>query len=377
MMGARIVNQEALLITGPNQLLASDSEMDCGGSGTTLRIFTALAALAHGQSVLTGDQSLLARPMTELLQALRQLGIDASSVRGNERPPVQVIGQGIDGGDVKIRGDVSSQYISGLLFACAKARDDTRIEITTKLESRPYVDMTIEVLREFGVHAEPSIDWSQISIPGNQVYSETNYHVPGDYSSAAFLLVAGALCGQVTVNGLDKKSSQGDSLIVQLLEKMGVEIKPNKDGYVVRQSRINSLDIDVSNTPDLVPILAVLASQAEGRTHIINARRLRLKESDRLATTTMELRKMGMEINESEDGITIDGPSLLRGAQINSHHDHRIAMACSVAGLIARGTTSVEGIECVAKSYPDFLQHMQSLGARLKLENNNKGRMKI
>lgn len=376
MMGAQIVNQGGLTITGPDQLLTPKSEMDCGGSGTTLRIFTALSSLTHGRCVLTGNKSLQARPMTELLQALSQLGITASSIRGNGKPPIEVSGRGIEGGVVRIQGDVSSQYISGLLFSCAKAENETIIEITTKLESQPYVEMTLEAMQQFGVMANPSRDWTQISIPAKQHYIPSEVQIPGDYSSAAFLMIAGLLCGRVGVTGLTKETKQGDSHIVTLLQRMRVQIDFTNSGYVLSRSEPLSIDIDVSNTPDLVPILAVLASQAKGRTRIFNARRLRFKESDRLATTTMELKKMGAQIIETEDGIIIDGPSQLQGAVIDSHRDHRIAMACTVAGLIAKGPTMIEGVECVAKSYPDFIKHMQSLGACIEIEQKDKGKVK-
>jgi len=372
MMGARIVKRDDLTITGPEQLIAPESDMDCQGSGTTLRIFTALSALTKGRCVLTGDQSLQARPMTELLHALGQLGVTASSIHGDGKPPVEVLGQGISGGTVRIRGDISSQYISGLLFACALAENETNIEITTHLESQPYVEMTVEVMRHFGVNAETSKEWNQITVSGNQKYLESHYEVPGDYSSAAFLITAGALSGSVKVTGLDQKSKQGDSQIILLLNKMGVSVDFTKDGYCVTRSEPISLNIDVSDTPDLVPILAVLASQAKGQTRIFNASRLRFKESNRLSTTTMELRKMGAQIDMTEDGIIIEGPTPLQGAVIDSHNDHRIAMACTVAGLIAKGPTLIEGAECIAKSYPEFIEHMQSLGAEIETDQTSK-----
>ena len=368
MMGAQIDDLEDITITGREQLLAPQSEMDCSDSGTTLRIFTALSALTKGRCVLTGDLSLQARPMTELLNALGQLGVNASSIRGDGKPPIEVNSRGIDGGIVRIRGDISSQYISGLLFACSKAENESRIEITTKLESQPYVEMTIEVMERFGVTAEPAKQWNQISISGKQNYIETSIEIPGDYSSAAFLLVAGALTGRVRVTGLDTESKQGDSQIISLLQRMRVSVDISKGGYTVNRSDPRPLDIDVSNTPDLVPILAVLSSQASGRTRIFNASRLRLKESDRLVTTTTELRKMGAKIEMTKDGIIIEGPTPLKGATTDSHQDHRIAMACSIAGLIAKGPTVIEGVECITKSYPDFIEHIQSLGADVELD---------
>jgi 3-phosphoshikimate 1-carboxyvinyltransferase len=376
MMGAHIDNQEVLTMTGPEELRAPTSDMDCGGSGTTFRIFTALSALTNGQCVLTGDESLQARPMTELLLALGQLGVNASSIRDDGKPPVRVVGQGLKGGAVKIRGDISSQYISALLFACSKAEDETKIKITTKLESIPYVEMTLEVMQQYGVFATPSGEWDLVSIPGRQKYNASHYDVPGDFSSAAFLLIAGALSGRVRVAGLDQVSKQGDSQIVRLLEKMGISIDFSMGGYDVSHSEPISLDIDVSNTPDLVPILAVLATQANGSSRIYNAKRLRYKESDRLTTTTTELRKMGARIDVTNDGLVIDGPTPLQGAVIDSHSDHRIAMACTVAGLIANGSTVIQGVECVSKSYPEFLEHMQSLGGEIETDRKLEERRK-
>ncbi|MHA1948846.1 MAG: 3-phosphoshikimate 1-carboxyvinyltransferase [Candidatus Thorarchaeota archaeon] len=376
MLGANIERGEDLTIIGPKRLLAPSSEMNCEGSGTTLRIFTALSALTKSRCVLSGNKSLQARPMSELLQALEQLGVHAISVSGDGRPPVEVNGRGLNGGSVRIRGDVSSQYISGLLFACSKAENDTKIELTTQLESKPYVEMTLEVMRHFGVSATPTKNWSQILIPGNQIYKESNYRVPGDYSSAAFLLVAGAIAGSVRITGLEQESTQGDSRILSLLKKMGVSLEFIKDEIRINRSELISLEIDVSQIPDLVPILAVLASQAEGRTRIFNASRLQLKESNRLISTQDELRKMGAEISTTGDEMIIDGPTPLHGAVIDSHQDHRIAMACTVAGIVADGPTIIEGVDCVSKSYPDFIEHMSSLGAAVDIEQTSKQRRK-
>ncbi|MHA2005441.1 MAG: 3-phosphoshikimate 1-carboxyvinyltransferase [Candidatus Thorarchaeota archaeon] len=209
-------------------------------------------------------------------------------------------------------------------------------------------------------------------VPGRQDYSANDFEVPGDYSSAAFLLASGVLCGRVDVTGLNPESRQGDSQIIQILKKMGASIKFSKDCYRTNHSKLIAIELDVSNTPDLVPILAVLASQANGTTRISNAGRLRFKESDRLATTKAELIKMGVRIDETKEGLTINGPSQLHGAEIDSHQDHRIAMACVVAGLIAKGPTIVNGVECISKSYPEFIDHMQSLGAEIELNDRER-----
>ncbi|MFX1603061.1 MAG: 3-phosphoshikimate 1-carboxyvinyltransferase [Promethearchaeota archaeon] len=368
-MGAMIDRGVDLEVTGPDILTAPSSDMDCRGSGTTLRIFTALSALANGRCVLTGDSTLLKRPISEMLSALRQLGVLAKSLSGEGRPPVEVHGHGLSGGVVDIRGDVTSQYITGLLFACSRARGETRINITTHLESRPYVEMTLDVMNRFGVLAKPTDEWSHIDISGDQQYKASEYEVPGDYSSAAFILAAGSLTGRAVVRGLRAESKQGDAEIINYLKLMGASIESTSDGFAASRNELTSMTVDASNTPDLVPILAVLASQANGVTQIYNARRLRFKESDRLATTSSELSKMGASIIEVEDGLVIKGPTPLRGAVVNPHDDHRIAMACIVAGLIAEGTTVVENSECVDKSYPSFIEHIRSLGARVDLQS--------
>jgi 3-phosphoshikimate 1-carboxyvinyltransferase len=369
MMGADVRRGDAIEIAGPAELKAPASELDCRGSGTTLRIFTALSALTSGRCVLTADDTLRRRPIGDLLEALCQLGVDARSVSDNDRPPVEIRSQGLKGGIVRIRGDVTSQYVTGLLFACSRAKEGSKIELTTKLESRPYVEMTLDTMRQFGAVVEPADDWSHFTVPGNQDYQSQDYDVEGDFSSAAFLMAAGALSGQVSVMGLRPESVQGDSAIVNLLKSMGSGIKSSKDGFLVTRNEIEAMEIDASDNPDLVPILSVLATQARGTTAIRNAGRLRIKESDRLASTSQELGKMGAEISESKDGLTIRGPTPLRGAVLDAHDDHRIAMAGVIAGLVADGPTVVENIECVTKSYPDFIRDIQSIGARIELDS--------
>ncbi|MHA2209232.1 MAG: 3-phosphoshikimate 1-carboxyvinyltransferase [Candidatus Thorarchaeota archaeon] len=347
MMGADVRRGNEIEISGISELKAPASEMDCYGSGTTLRIFTALSALASGRCMLTGDDTLRRRPIGDLIDGLRQLGVDAKSVGGNDRPPVEIRGRGLAGGSVRIRGDVTSQYITGLLFACSRAKEDSKIELTTKLESRSYVEMTLDIMRQFGAEAKPSDDWSQLIVPGNQEYQAQDYFVEGDFSSAAFLMAAGALTGKASVKGLRVES----------------------DSLTVNRNEIQAIDIDASDIPDLVPVMTVMATQANGTTRIYNAGRLRLKESDRLASTSQELRKMGAEIVESKDGLTIKGPTHLHGAVLESHDDHRIAMAGVIAGLVANGPTVMENIECVSKSYPDFIRDIQSIGARIELDS--------
>jgi 3-phosphoshikimate 1-carboxyvinyltransferase len=373
MMGATIHSNDGLMIRGLTQLQVPESVIDCGGSGTTLRFFTALSALTQGRCTLTGDRSLQNRPVTDLLDGLKQLGVDARSVSGNGRPPVSVQSRGIGGGMVKIRGDVSSQYVSGLLFACSRGSGDTSIEITTPLESQPYISMTIQTMNDFGAKAYPSKSWAHIDVPGEQEYRGVDFTVEGDHSSAAFLLAAGALAGSVTVSYLKSDSIQGDVEMIRLLESLMTPIVVRNDSVTMSKGEIPSFEFNASNTPDMVPVLALLASQAKGVTTISNAGRLRFKESDRLSSISQELNKMGASVEKSHDDLRIRGPTPLHGAVIDPHEDHRIAMTCIIAGLIADGTTVVNNIECIRKSYPSFVSDMQSIGALIDIENKNEG----
>jgi 3-phosphoshikimate 1-carboxyvinyltransferase len=367
LMGGEVEYGHDLTVTGPEKLVAPSEQLYCEESGTSLRVFTAISALVPGKCILDGGYRLRMRPISELLSTLNQLGVTAKSLKGDGRPPVEVLGGQFAGGTARIRGDITSQYITGLLLACAKAKNETNLKLETHLESRPYVEMTLEVMRRFGVFAEPADNWANITIPGQQEYRVSEYSIEGDFSSAAFALVAGAIAGAIEVRGLRDDTNQGDAKIVGLLQSMGVGICPAHDSYFVSRSEPNAVDIDASDVPDLVPVLAVLATKSNGMTRLFNAARLRYKESNRLATISQELRKMGARIDETDDGITIRGPTTLHCANIDCHGDHRIAMACVIAGLVAEGTTVVEGIECISKSYPRFIEDMQSVGGQIQV----------
>ncbi len=367
MLGARIDRGSDIRITGPIQLRTPDEEMDCRGSGTTLRLFTALSSLTQGRCILTGNESLVRRPIEGLLMALRQLGIKAKSIHRNDRPPVEVQGGTLTGGPVSIEGNVSSQYISGLLFACSKASGNSTLTITTELESKDYVGMTIEVMAQFGVSAEVQSDWRCIEVQGKQEYHSTEFHVEGDYSSASFLMATGALSGDVVVSGLRRGSIQGDAEIASILKKMGASVRIVQEGVRVEKSNLRACSIDASHIPDLVPVLTLIATQASGTTHIYNAGRLRHKESDRLISSTVELAKMGADITVRGDTLDIKGPTRLIGDTLCAHEDHRIAMTCILAGVVAEGETTIRGAESIKKSYPNFIRDVRRLGAEIQL----------
>jgi 3-phosphoshikimate 1-carboxyvinyltransferase len=280
---------------------------------------------------------------------------------------VNIRGGGIKGGKTAIRGDITSQFISGLLFACPKADEDTEIIITTPLESKSYIQMTLEVLAEHNIKAHVSSDSTQIQIPSSQAYVSCNHQVPGDFSSAAFLLAAGAITSsKLRVKNLDSNSIQGDREILNILKHMGSKLSAGSDYIEVEGGQqLSAVNVDARDIPDLVPVCAALACYAKGASTIYNAKRLRYKESDRLTSLYTELKKMGAEISMREDSLTIRGPCAMRGAKIDPSNDHRIAMACAVAALEAKGDTVIQDSECVNKSYPVFFDHIRSLGVNV------------
>jgi len=369
MLGAKIKKvKEGFVVDGVSKLATPEDVIHCRDSGSTLRFITPVCALADGISVLTGNEGLRRRPMEPLLAALRQLGVQCHSTRADGCAPIVVFGGGVKGGKASIRGDVSSQFVSGLLFAAPGAFADTEIMVTNELESKPYVTMTIEVLRKHGVKVEPSPDHSRFFVPCGQVYMPFSHIVEGDYSSAAFLLAAASVTdSRVKITNLRGKSLQGDRIMVDILREMGSQVKLGEDYVEVQGAKqgLEGISIDLRDAPDLVPICAVLGCLARGKTSISSVKRLRFKESDRIASISNELRKMGGEVTKSEDGLTIKGVKRLRGTELNSHNDHRIAMACAVAGLRAEGTTIIHGIQCVNKSYPNFVKDLRSLGGEV------------
>ncbi len=356
---------EVWAITGATPIEAQEEPIDCGESGATLRFIAPVAALAEGPSTLIFRGSIERRPIEPLLRSLSDLGAIAFVGKHEDLDAVFVEGGGIAGGKTQIAGNVSSQFISGLMFACPLAQSDTEIMLTSPLESIDYVNMTQEVLAQHGVKV--TVEETRIIIPGNQVYMPADGKVPGDFSSAAFLLAAAAITkSKVTVTNLDFGAVQGDKAILAVLKCMGIEGKVCRDRVEIygTGNHLKPVDLDAKNVPDLVPVIAALACYADGISHISGAQRLRLKESDRLASIHAELTKMGAQITITEDSLTIKGIPL-HGAIIDPHNDHRIAMATAVAALAADGETTITHAECIRKSYPQFFHHLKQLGVEV------------
>jgi len=370
-LGAEIhVKRDSIEVSGRDIPDTPDDVIFCRNSGSTIRFLTPVCALAPGISILTGGESLRRRPMAPLLKALRQLGVPCYSARGDGRPPLIVFGGGIKGGRAEIRGDVSSQFISGLLFASPKADSDVELVLKTHLKSRPYVDITIDVLRKCGVEVVFEPDRCTFTIESGQVYAPLDYNVEGDYSSAAFILAAASLVdSEVEVMNLRKDSVQGDRRIVDILKEMGVQLEVEADRVKIkgRENSLSGVKFNADDNPDLVPVLMVLGCIAEGETVIKGVKRLQWKESSRVEVLTIELKKLGGEIKQTNDKIVVKGSRKLKGADLDCHGDHRVMMALTVAALVSEGETKIRGIECVSKSYPNFIQDLTSLGGRISV----------
>ncbi|MCZ7402484.1 MAG: 3-phosphoshikimate 1-carboxyvinyltransferase [Candidatus Methanoperedens sp.] len=356
--------KDALTITGfDGKVRIPDNVLDVANSGTTLRIMTAVSSLVDGAVVLTGDASIRTRPNTPLLKALNDLGAEAFSTRNNGMAPIVVKGK-MKGGNIHIDGSISSQFISALLIACPFASNETTIMIDGDLKSRPYVNITIDMLKDAGAKIIVDEKANSFTVPPDQEYDLRSYNVPGDFSSASYMMAAGALCGDVTVKNL-YPSEQGDSALIEILGKMGAEISwDKKKGEVkVSKSELHGIKVDVGKTPDLVPTLAVLGAAAKGSMVIENAEHVRYKETDRLHAMTVELKKMGVDITEEKDRLIIKGGKM-KGANVHGWDDHRIVMALAVAGMVA-GETTIDTIESISISYPGFFEDLNRAGANI------------
>jgi len=329
-----------------------------GNSGTSMRFLTALAALGEGEYLLTGTDRLCQRPLEELLDALRQVGVQAVSERGDGCPPVRVTG-GLTGGRARLSGGTSSQYLSALLFIGPLAPKGLEIDITGELVSRPYVDLTLEVLSDFGISYYRE-GYRYFQLPGGQCYLPQDYAIEADASSASYFWAAAALTsGRVTITNLSLESSQGDAAFPEVLGRMGCAIESTPAGLTVQGGPLRGVEVNMATMPDLVPTLAVLAAFAAGDTVITGVAHLRHKESDRLQAVAAELARLGIEARETADGLVIRGGTP-KGAVIQTYNDHRIAMSFAVAGLKTPGV-SITDPDCVAKSFPDFWEFFHRL----------------
>ncbi len=348
-----------VLSIGPGSGAPRSSILDCGESGLCIRLFTPIAGLYPEAMTLEASGSLRFRPLTGMDIALAALGCRCRL--SGDLPPVHIQGP-LRGGEVHIDGARTSQFLSGLLMALPLVGNDSRIFVSQP-RSKPYIHMTLSLMKDFGITIHASAGLDRFEIPGGQTYQAEDYAVEGDWSGAAFLLTAGALAGRVTVHNLAPSSHQADNAILDALRAAGAEVSAENGSVTVARSRLQGFEFDATHAPDLFPPLVALACFCAGCTVIQGADRLRFKESDRAATLVTEFRKLGADIGLEKNALVIRGGKLA-GGEVDSHGDHRIAMACAVAGLRSRRGAGIHRSECVAKSYPDFYSDLASLQRR-------------
>lgn len=339
-------------------LKKGEKELDCIESGSTLRFMIPVAASLGKAVTFWGKGRLPERPIGEYLEILPKHGVNVES---NGFLPMSISGR-LTNGTYQVAGDVSSQYITGLLLALANVDGDSAVVLTTPLQSKPYVDMTVKVMADFGVNVKET-DFGYL-IHGNQNFKKIDYTVEGDWSQGAFFLVAGAIGSDVTVKGLDLNSTQGDKAIAKIIEKFGADVTYSGDSIRCCSNEIKGIEINATDIPDLVPIIAVLGAFAKGKTVIKGAERLRYKESDRIESVVTNLKLIGADVEETRDGMIIHGGKKLHSAVLKGFNDHRIVMAFSVAGLYIDGGVEIDDAESINKSYPSFFEDYNRLGGK-------------
>ena len=373
-------NPKEWVITGTGgQIAAPADQIDVGNSGTTIRLAAGSAALSYHTEpiILTGDEQIQSRPIEPLLAALNDLGATAKSLNGNGNPPISITGR-IKGGKTTIEC-ITSQYLSSLLMACPLAEGKTEIDVTL-LNEPDYVQITLDWLDRQGIKYENQ-NFKKFIIPGNQAYKSFDAPIPADFSSATFFLCAGAvLDADITLTGLDFSDSQPDKSVVEYLKAMGADIQIGDASTIntdidegasiqsvrIKRAPLKGIEIDMNRTPDALPAMAVIGAMAEGTTKLVNVAQARKKETDRIKCMAEELTKMGIKTEELPDGLVIHGGQL-QTAQVDGRHDHRIVMALSIAGMAIDGETVIDTAEAMNVTFPNYVELMSSLGAKLNL----------
>ena len=366
-LGAKIVKHkdyiEVIGAYGSDEKAKENRIIDCNESGSTLRFLVPISLLFKGSSKFIGRGNLGKRPLTTYYNIFERQGIEYSYEEGSLN---LVINGELNPGTFEVEGNVSSQFITGLLFTLPLLKEDSKIIITTEMESKGYIDLTLRAMSDFGVEIINN-NYREFIIKGNQKYNARNYRVEGDYSQAAFFLCADSLGNDVLCKDLDLNSLQGDKEVIDILERMNVVFNANDIGVKgTTNGELTSTVIDGSQCPDIIPVLTSVAALTKGTTEIVNAGRLRIKECDRLAAVTSELNKLGAKIIEKEDGLVVTGVEKLQGGiEVWSHKDHRIAMTLAIASTICEEPIVIKDYECIAKSYPNFFEDFKDLGGNV------------
>ncbi|MGN6491725.1 MAG: 3-phosphoshikimate 1-carboxyvinyltransferase [Agriterribacter sp.] len=365
-LGATVqhVSPEEILVNSAAD--TTPAAVNCGESGLGIRMFAPLIALHRTPVTINGEGSLLTRPMDFFDEALPQLSVRVQSNQG--KLPITLTGP-LQPKNIEIDGSLSSQFLTGLLMAYAAAgATDVTIKVTN-LKSRPYIDLTLKVMEAFGLKVPVNNNYETFYFGpsnSNRKPAKTTYTVEGDWSGGAFLLVAGAIAGNIEIKGLDAASTQADKKILEALEDAGAGMEISGDRIRLHQQALKAFSFDATDCPDLFPPLVVLAAYCSGITQIKGVSRLAHKESNRGLTLQDEFGKMGLSIELDGDTMLVHGGKGLKGARVHSRHDHRIAMACATAALKAQGNTVIEDAEAINKSYPDFYDHIRALGATVQ-----------
>jgi 3-phosphoshikimate 1-carboxyvinyltransferase len=364
-VGIAVETREAenvLLVQG-GRIGSSGPPLFMGNAGTALRFFTSFCCLGRGRYVIDGDERMRERPIGGLVEALRRLGA-AIFYKANEGyPPLEIDARGLSGGRTIVQGDTSSQFVSSLLLSAPGATDPVEIEVAGDVASKPYIDITLDVMRDLGVAVERE-GYRNFRIPKGSRYSPREYAIEADGASAGyFLAMAAATGGRARVRGIGSRSHQGEIRFARILEEMGCTVAWTPDSVEVRGGPLRGVDVDMNDCPDSVQTLACVGLFATGPTRVRNVRNLRVKETDRIAAIARESSKVGAKVEEHDDGFTLAPPPKVVGAEIETYKDHRMAMSFAVAAVAAPGIV-IRDPGCVSKSYPGFFEQLESLGVR-------------
>jgi 3-phosphoshikimate 1-carboxyvinyltransferase len=369
-LGADVVVSDEQLLVNSYGVIPRTTEINCGESGLAIRMFTPIVALSDKEITINGEGSLLSRPMDFFDKVLPQLGVKITSKEG--KLPITIQGP-LQPKDIEVDGSLSSQFLTGLLLAYAAGNANNVSIKVNNLKSKPYIDLTLDVMKQFGLQLPVNINYEEFVFNNDTTQNPQpvtrSYTVEGDWSGGAFLLVAGAIAGPITVRGLDLASTQADRGIIDALMAANAGIAMDAKGIQLHPVEMNAFYFDATDCPDLFPPLVALAAYCKGKTTIKGVSRLAHKESNRAITLQDEFDMMGVTIDLEGDDMIIHGGGIVKGADVHSHHDHRIAMACAVAGLKADSEMVIEDAQAVKKSYPDFWQDLEKLGAGVSLNN--------
>jgi len=352
---------KAFVVSGTDgKITAPQEEIFVGNAGTTMRFLTTFSTLANGVTRLSGDKRMQERPIGDLLDCLKQMQVRAQSIKGNQCPPLEIHGGHVPGGEVRLAGNKSSQYLTSILLSAPYFANDTTIHIQGDLTSKTYADITLDIMEAFGVRVENE-SYQRFHVLAGQRYRAESYRVEGDWSSASYFLASAAVTGgEITLNGMNADSVQGDAQFLDVLAKMGCEIEKSQEKIRLKGNPLKGITINMNSMPDAVQTLAVTALFAEGETVITGIGNLRIKETDRIEALATELSRLGAKVDSGDDFLTIRPGDNLSGAEIETYDDHRMAMSFALAGLKIPGI-KIKNPKCVEKSFPDFFERFATL----------------